>query len=452
MTKMSLVLQAIDLNDLFTETIRGTLISKIGSKDSSIFANCNTFAIAEKLTELGVEIDESEIIAISKYLWQQMKALEVFFETDSKSNATAPSPVTINFPKSADEKDLVELLNDINKNTSNLSLRAVLMNRPEVILARRKANYRPVFAGKDSMLDVNTTIASIKWLRDGNPYREQIGGCFLMELGDILDAGQIQFIHPIDGSKLPTNKIDEFNLDYSLIDLQVHKSYVWIGTQWNTFGPDSIKKQLDRMTFREIHQDMLSQGEITQQVLAKFTHACGSKSGALIRDTSIEWSDEFYTHSTGTNEDFSVSPQAGRYSGKKPIGGFLNASQLRKLFECLSANDIDNLVFDNFPEVRRNFTTGQTNGQRIGLMIEFAEKHLQVFELMKAVWKINPNGYDKFMANLNAPQVVTSLKQEGKYNVNIVQATGDRSIAIGDFIVGDKIMGNKIVTGDNNRF
>jgi hypothetical protein len=437
MTEMSRILNLVDVTSAYTEEVKTQLVDKIGNLDSEIFSGLNLFGISKKLIDLGVEIDQHSLDPASKYLLAQMIEMEVFLPVNQVAQPTSPIEVTVNQAKTPEQMELPELLEAINKNPSNLRYRQALLRLPEVALAQYYARNRPVFAGSDRKLDIAITTASLEWVRDGNPYREEFEGCFLMNLDDILDAGQIQYIHPIDGSKLPTKKIDEFGLDYSLIDLQVHKSYVWIGIQWNTFGPDSIKKQLDRMTFKDIHQDMIDQGEITQKVLAKFTHACGSKGGAMIEDISIKWPTQSRNHAAHNMQFQDMSSQGGQNYGTKPVYPGLHIAQLRGLINaCLP--------------VYNTFTQNQDLGQRIRSLLEYSTKQLKVKELTDAIWKVNPRAYTEFVASLTSNQSSTTVNQTGKYNTNIAIASGDRSVAIGgDLVMGDKV-GTKIITGDGN--
>jgi hypothetical protein len=352
--------------------------------------------------------------------------------------------VNVNFPKSADEKDLRDLLEDINKNPSNLPLRSALLCRPEVTASQYNASYRPVFAGKDRKLDVDATLASIQWLLDGNPYREEIGEYFLMNLEDILDAGQIQYIHPINGSKLPTNKVDELGLDFSLINSKVYRAYVWFSRECTINGGGAVLSELHRMTSRDIYKDMLSQGDITKKIVAKYEHACTSKSGAFIKEISIEWPTESRSYAPSMGQTRVMPTQEGRYDEKKPIGGELTTIQLRQLIEaCLTAENVNTLAFDSFPRIYRSFTSGQTNSQRINDIIDHAQRQLEVTKLINAIWKICPNGYDNFMAKLETPQNPTTVvKQEGVYNINIAKARG--------ISIGGSANGSTIITGDGN--
>jgi Effector-associated domain 7 len=461
MAKLSRVLAQVELTETFTLEVQTQLIAKIGKLDSEIFATAKNFLeVAEIMTGLEIKMEETQLDTISMYLLVQMNKMKIFSSTDQAANPTSPIEVTVNQAKTPEQMDLEELLVAINKNPGNLRLRQALMLLPEVTLAQQKANNRPVFAGRSGLLNIDLVKYVLKWLRDGNPYREEFDGYYLTNLGDILDAGQTQFIHPINGSKLPTNMIDELGLDFSLIDETVYKAYVWFRQECNIGNGGAILSELQRMSSHAIYQDMLSKGKdsITQKILAKYAHACESKSGAMIRDISIEWPVESRNHAAYTSQFQDMSSHGDQNQGTKIIDGELTGKQLRQLMEqALSAENVNTIAFDYFNPVYRNFANGQTNSTRISEIIDHAQRHQKVSILMTAIWKINSRRYDYFMAELNPNQnSTTTVNQTGKYNVNIAHASGPGSVAIGgdlvmgDKIDGDKVIGTRITTGNGN--
>ncbi len=72
-------------------------------------------------------------------------------------------------------------------------------------------------------------------------------------------------------------------------------------------------------------------------------------------------------------------------------------SQIYKLIEeALSDDDLSNLCHGDFPKVYNQFTTGQTKSHRIRLLIEYAQRQLEIPKLLQAIELINPNGYREF--------------------------------------------------------
>ena len=68
-----------------------------------------------------------------------------------------------------------------------------------------------------------------------------------------------------------------------------------------------------------------------------------------------------------------------------------SVTQIYKLIEdALSDDDLSNLCHSNFPKVYNQFTTGQTKSQRIRLLIEYAQRQLEIPKLLQAIELINP--------------------------------------------------------------
>jgi SEFIR domain/Effector-associated domain 7 len=67
--------------------------------------------------------------------------------------------------------------------------------------------------------------------------------------------------------------------------------------------------------------------------------------------------------------------------------------------DALSDDELSNLCQTEFPKVYNQFTTGQTKSQRIGLLVDRANRHLEVPKLLAEIELINPNVYAKFREN-----------------------------------------------------
>ena len=64
---------------------------------------------------------------------------------------------------------------------------------------------------------------------------------------------------------------------------------------------------------------------------------------------------------------------------------------IRKLIESrLTDDEFQNLCLDNFPDVSRQFTEGQTRSHRIRLLVDFASRRNRLAELSDSVSKVNP--------------------------------------------------------------
>jgi hypothetical protein len=94
------------------------------------------------------------------------------------------------------------------------------------------------------------------------------------------------------------------------------------------------------------------------------------------------------TQKIKSNTDDSV-----KVFSKKSIRALLN--------KALSSNDISNLCFDDFPDVYRDFTSGQVRSERVNSLVDHAELNREIPRLLAAIKKINPNGYDHFISNFS---------------------------------------------------
>jgi hypothetical protein len=90
-----------------------------------------------------------------------------------------------------------------------------------------------------------------------------------------------------------------------------------------------------------------------------------------------------------------------------------NRVAIRTLVDtALTENELLTLCEDYFPEVSNQFTTGQTKGPRVRLLLNWAERHRAFDTLLAAVQKANPIAYAEYEKNnppdtplLNAPTI-----------------------------------------------
>jgi hypothetical protein len=72
-----------------------------------------------------------------------------------------------------------------------------------------------------------------------------------------------------------------------------------------------------------------------------------------------------------------------------------DAGDLRRLIDhALSAEDIDDLALDHFPEVYRDFVAGTGRRARIRQLVEYASRRDRLDELAALVHEINPAATD----------------------------------------------------------
>ena len=83
-----------------------------------------------------------------------------------------------------------------------------------------------------------------------------------------------------------------------------------------------------------------------------------------------------------------------------------NLAAIRELLVA-AFGDEDFVVFcaDHFPAVRQQFTTGQTQGQRVQLLMEYAERYGLLTKLLAAIEETNSYQYSRFSSRLGSPEV-----------------------------------------------
>jgi formylglycine-generating enzyme required for sulfatase activity len=80
-----------------------------------------------------------------------------------------------------------------------------------------------------------------------------------------------------------------------------------------------------------------------------------------------------------------------------------NFTAIRQLVAAaFSDDDLRVFCFDHFPAVYQDFAAGQTQGQRVLLLVDFATRHGQLDLLLAAIEKANPYQYSKFQAEVPA--------------------------------------------------
>ena len=84
-----------------------------------------------------------------------------------------------------------------------------------------------------------------------------------------------------------------------------------------------------------------------------------------------------------------------------PSMEFSSRSIRALLDKALSSDDVSNLCFDYFPEVYRNFTSGQIRSERIKSLVDHADERQEISKLLAAIKKINPNRHSHFLSNFS---------------------------------------------------
>ncbi|NEP05211.1 MAG: hypothetical protein F6K34_10490, partial [Okeania sp. SIO4D6] len=68
-----------------------------------------------------------------------------------------------------------------------------------------------------------------------------------------------------------------------------------------------------------------------------------------------------------------------------------NLKFIRELVDQgLTLQEFNDLVFDDFPNVQRQFTDGQTKSQQIRILVDYAQRHKEIDKLLECIKSINP--------------------------------------------------------------
>lgn len=66
----------------------------------------------------------------------------------------------------------------------------------------------------------------------------------------------------------------------------------------------------------------------------------------------------------------------------------------------LPEEEFNDLVYDYFPDVYNQFTNGQNKKQRVRILIEYADKHREIEQLLEGIKNINPKVYQEYESKL----------------------------------------------------
>lgn len=83
--------------------------------------------------------------------------------------------------------------------------------------------------------------------------------------------------------------------------------------------------------------------------------------------------------------------------GESRIPELPQPGEVRKLIDkALDSDQLNSLCQDEFPYVYNQFTDGQTRQYRIRLLLDYAQRHLEMPRLLAAIEEINPTMYHHF--------------------------------------------------------
>ena len=229
MTIMSRVLARVQQNDCLTAEIKSHLVTQIGTSDSAIFKDLDAFAFADKLTELGVELDENQLDIISEHLRAEMDRLALFPKNQSVTHATAfPSSLKIEMEKTPPNMNLSELLVALATSPNDSELKQQLLSRPVVTKITALVGSRFAFKTSDEVLDAQKTLGFLNHLDSGKPAPRKWENSFPILLDAALGLTSLIWYNPlVVGGKL-YEKIDyENDLDWNSVEQDRIEAAVW---------------------------------------------------------------------------------------------------------------------------------------------------------------------------------------------------------------------------------
>ena len=87
-----------------------------------------------------------------------------------------------------------------------------------------------------------------------------------------------------------------------------------------------------------------------------------------------------------------------------------NLATIRKLVStAFNDDELKAFCFDHFPDVYQDFTAGQTQGQRVQLLLDFAARQGQIPRLLAAIAQANPHQYERFEGDLQGVDVAADF-------------------------------------------
>ena len=91
----------------------------------------------------------------------------------------------------------------------------------------------------------------------------------------------------------------------------------------------------------------------------------------------------------------------------------------------ITETELNDLVYTYFPTVYNQFTSGQNKKQRVRTLIEYADNHREIEQLLENIKKINPDVYQEYEAKLGGnptppPAVVSEYGIAVKHIAEIV--------------------------------
>ena len=489
-TNLAKVLRFAPKSEFLTQALVDQIANHnfIGVMPANEVANLNDAELAELLFDSSLASSPE----IAGQIATEILDLPAIKRLAGQSNApaitmtasTSSPSVTVNIPKDFSQMTLVEALEFVNNNKTDQGVQLGLLQRDDVRQVIRAAGTKAIFAATtEKLIDVTKTESIISKLLSGDPYRSSVDGVFLLNLGMVLGTQVYQYCHPIDGRMLASDMVDDLGLDFKLISIETFTGYVWIQINY-ALNLRSLKSEIQKTSAHNLYADAKNNGPITTQLMAAFNHAKN-----ILRDPSALNVDIIYREATAKKSDFGDSPDLSR---AKLDGSVADASQfyfflqvgceversirlaklselrrslaiesgasirfqlgqqigeeeskisaleknwnlgkVRKLIQhALTNEDFMSMTQSYFPRVAQTFANGQTLSQRIGDLIDFAQRQCEIIQLLIRIQEANPNGFANFITTQSRASQTVS-QSGGKYNLNI--GTAD-SIHIGDNI------------------
>ena len=94
-----------------------------------------------------------------------------------------------------------------------------------------------------------------------------------------------------------------------------------------------------------------------------------------------------------------------------------NLKAIRELVtKALTLEEFKNLVFDDFPDVREQFTDRQTKSDQILILVDYAERHREIDKLIEGIKSINPKVYEEYESKCKIKTLTQLLVKDSNFN------------------------------------
>lgn len=274
-----------DLLDFVSDEIEEAIVEKL--KTTDLGSSCEEM-LAQQPFQVANLLVSKEVVENGPSALKLANSLQVFLkaclgEPQPVSAASAVAvaieaprvEVTVDIPKNFSDMTLKEALTFVVANKSDLSTQQAFLERPDVAQAIRLAGSDAIFApGSLNTIAADKTINCINGLLQGDPYMPSHEGSILLSIGMVLGTSVFQYVHPFDGTKLASSKIDSLgaNFDVESFTAEKHEAFVWLQSKPSNV-PEKLVTEVSKLAQTMLYMDAIQDGPITTQLLTYFRHA-----------------------------------------------------------------------------------------------------------------------------------------------------------------------------------